>query len=38
MKIKTGYSTAIFNGDVVGIADVANSTDDGHLVREIYWW
>jgi len=34
MKIKSGYSTAIFNGDVVGIADVANSTDDGHLVRE----
>ena len=28
------YSTAIFNGDVVGFADVANSTDDGHLVRE----
>ena len=32
--IKSGYSTAIFNGDVVGFADVANSTDDGHLVRE----
>ena len=33
--IKSGYSTAIFNGDVVGMAaDVANSTDDGHLVRE----
>ena len=32
--IKSGYSTAIFNGDVVGLADVANSTDDGHLVRE----
>ena len=31
--IKSGYSTAIFNGDVVGLA-VANSTDDGHLVRE----
>ena len=32
--IKSGYSTAIFNGDVVGFADVANSTDDGNLVRE----
>jgi|TARA_B100000073_G_scaffold347892_1_gene363837 hypothetical protein len=32
--IKSGYSTAIFNGDVVGFADVANSTDDGYLVRE----
>ena len=32
--IKSGYSTAIFNGDVVGLADVANSTDDGYLVRE----
>ena len=32
--IKSGYSTAIFNGDVVGFANVASSTDDGHLVRE----
>ncbi len=32
--IKSGYSTAIFNGDVVGLADTANSTDDGYLVRE----
>ena len=32
--IKSGYSTAIFNGDVVGLADTANSTDDGFLVRE----
>jgi len=32
--IKSGYATAIFNGDVVGLADVANSTDDGYLVRE----
>ena len=32
--IKSGYSTAIFNGDVVGFADVANSTNDGYLVKE----
>lgn len=32
--IKSGYGTAIFNGDVVGMADTANSTDDGFLVRE----
>lgn len=32
--IKSGYSTAIFNGDVVGLADTANSTDDGFIVRE----
>ena len=32
--IKSGYSTAIFNGDVVGLADTANSTDDGYLGRE----
>ncbi len=32
--IKSGYATAIFNGDVVGMADTANSTDDGFLVRE----
>ena len=32
--IKSGYSTAIFNGDVVGFANVASSTDDGYLVRE----
>lgn len=32
--IKSGYSTAIFNGDVVGLADTANSTDDGYIVRE----
>ena len=32
--IKSGYATAIFNGDVVGLADTANSTDDGFLVRE----
>ena len=32
--IKSGYSTAIFNGDVVGFANVGSSTDDGHLVRE----
>ena len=32
--IKSGYSTAIFNGDVVGLANVASSTDDGFLVRE----
>ena len=32
--IKSGYSTAIFNGDVVGFADVANSTDDGFIVKE----
>lgn len=32
--IKSGYSTAIFNGDVVGLANVASSTDDGYLVRE----
>ena len=32
--IKSGYATAIFNGDVVGLADTANSTDDGYLVRE----
>ena len=32
--IKSGYATAIFNGDVVGLGDVANSTDDGYLVRE----
>jgi hypothetical protein len=32
--IKSGYSTAIFNGDVVGFANVASSSDDGHIVRE----
>ena len=32
--IKSGYATAIFNGDVVCLADVANSTNDGYLVRE----
>ena len=32
--IKSGYATAIFNGDVVGLADTANSPDDGYLVRE----
>lgn len=32
--INSGYSTAIFNGDVVGFANVASSTDDGYLVRE----
>ena len=32
--INSGYSTAIFNGDVVGFANVASSTDDGDLVRE----
>ena len=32
--IKSGYSTAIFNGDVVGFANVASSTDDGYIVRE----
>jgi len=32
--IKSGYSTAIFNGDVVGYGNVASSTDDGYLVRE----
>jgi hypothetical protein len=34
IPIKSGYATAIFNGDVVGFADVTNSTDDGYLVRE----
>lgn len=34
IAIKSGYSTAIYNGDVVGYADVTNSTDDGYLVRE----
>ena len=32
--INSGYSTAIFNGDVVGFANVASSDDDGHIVRE----
>ena len=32
--IKSGYSTAIFNGDVVGFANVASSTDDGFIVKE----
>ena len=32
--IKSGYGTAIFNGDVVGFANVASSSDDGYLVRE----
>ena len=32
--INSGYGTAIFNGDVVGFANVASSTDDGYLVRE----
>ena len=32
--INSGYSTAIFNGDVVGFANVASSSDDGYLVRE----
>tara|TARA_Y100000356_G_scaffold52207_1_gene41979 strand:+ start:3077 stop:3673 length:597 start_codon:yes stop_codon:yes gene_type:complete len=32
--IKSGYSTAIFNGDVVGFGNVASSTDDGYIVRE----
>ena len=31
--IKSGYATAIFNGDVVGMA-ATTGTDDGHLVRE----
>jgi len=34
IAIKSGYATAIFNGDIVGYADVTNSTNDGHLVRE----
>jgi hypothetical protein len=34
IAIKSGYATAIFNGDIVGYADVTNSTDDGYLVRE----
>ena len=34
ISIDSGYATAIFNGDVVGYADVSNSTDDGYLVRE----
>lgn len=34
LLIKSGYATAIFNGDVVGFADVTNSTDDGFIVRE----
>ena len=34
IPIKSGYATAIFNGDIVGYADVTNSTDDGYLVRE----
>ena len=34
LPIKSGYGTAIFNGDVVGYADVTNSTDDGYIVRE----
>ena len=33
MKIKNNYATAIFNGDVVGLAATTGS-DDGHLVRE----
>ena len=33
--IKSGYATAIFNGDIVGMGDVANGTDDGYLVREV---
>ena len=33
MKIKNNYSTAIFNGDVVGLAATTGS-DDGHIVRE----
>ena len=32
--INSGYATAIFNGDVVGFANVASSSDDGYLVRE----
>ena len=32
--IKSGYTTAIYNGDCVGFANVASSTDDGYLVRE----
>ena len=32
--INSGYSTAIYNGDVVGFANVASSSDDGYLVRE----
>ena len=32
--INSGYGTAIFNGDVVGFANVASSSDDGYLVRE----
>ena len=32
--IKSGYSTTIFNGDVVGFTDVANSTNDGYLIKE----
>ena len=33
MKIKNNYGTAIFNGDVVGLAATTGS-DDGHIVRE----
>jgi hypothetical protein len=32
--INSSYSTAIYNGDVVGFANVASSSDDGYLVRE----
>ena len=33
LKIKNNYATAIFNGDVVGLAATTGS-DDGHIVRE----
>jgi len=32
--INSNYGTAIFNGDCVGFANVASSTDDGYIVRE----
>ena len=34
MLIKSGYSTAIFNGDVVGLGKTDTTTDDGYIVRE----
>ena len=35
ISIDSGYATAIFNGDVVGYADVTNGTGTaGTLVRE----
>ncbi len=33
LLIKSGYATAIFNGDVVGLG-VASGSDDGYIVRE----